>query len=383
MNDPIIIVGSGLAGFSLAREIRKRDKEIPLTLISQDSACFYSKPTLSNALANNKNTDTLIIKTCAQMAEELGAKLLPHTTVSAIDPHRKIVVTAEKEHAYRDVVLAIGATPFIPEIKGNAMDKILYVNHLADYARFQTSLHNKKSVVILGAGLIGCEFATDLVTTGKYHVSLIDTADWPLSRLLPVSAGQFLAGKLMLAGINLHMGRRVDRIDYTDNQFTIQLDNGIVLNPDIVLSAIGLRPNLALAQAADLHTKRGIVVNRYLQTSSEHIYSLGDCAEVAGLLLPFVLPIMHAARALSATLTGEKTQLVYPAMPITVKTPICPTIIAPPPLDSIGTWQIETSIEGIEARFLDQQNTLLGFALLGSAVKERQRLSPLLPSTLQ
>ena len=103
-----------------------------------------------------------------------------------------------------------------------------------------------------------------------------------------------------------------------------------VLSVDAVLSSVGLRPRTGLAERAGIAVKRGIVVDRYLATNAPDVYALGDCAEVEGLVLPFVMPIMHAARALAKTLCGEPTRLTYPAMPIVVKTTAYPVVVAPP-----------------------------------------------------
>lgn len=383
MNAPIIIVGSGLAGYSLAREIRKRDKTVPLTIISQDSASFYSKPMLSNALAGNKTADSLVMKNAGQMAEELGATLLPWTRVTRIDQHARRITADDHTHTYRDLVLAVGANPFTPAIAGDAAQQVLQVNHLDDYARFQTALQNKKRVVILGAGLIGCEFANDLLHAGIEEISVVDLAPWPLSRLLPEEGGRFLADRLTAQGIQFHFGCSVKDIDHKGAELAVQLDNSQTLYTDVVLSAIGLRPDLQLAHTAGLNTQRGIVVDRYLQTSAAHIYALGDCVEVEGLILPFVLPIMHAARALAATLTGQATTLTYPAMPVVVKTPACPAVVAPPAPGVQGQWQVERNADGIKAKFVDTNGALSGFALLGNEIKERQTLTSQLPATLR
>ncbi|HNI82155.1 MAG TPA: FAD-dependent oxidoreductase, partial [Rhodocyclaceae bacterium] len=136
--------------------------------------------------------------------------------------------------------------------------------------------------------------------------------------------------------------------------------------------------------AAGLTVGRGITVDRRLATSDPHIFALGDCAEVDGLHLPFVLPLMQQARALARSLTGTPTDLSYPPMPVLVKTPAIPTIVAPPPIGAAGVWRIveDTPDAGLEARFEAPDGSLRGFALLGPATARKQTLSAALPALL-
>jgi rubredoxin-NAD+ reductase len=162
----------------------------------------------------------------------------------------------------------------------------------------------------------------------------------------------------------------------------VSLDNGSQLEADIVLSAIGLKPRTQLAQTAGLEIKRGIVVDHLLETSAPNVYALGDCAEVSGMVLPFVMPLMHAARALAATLAGDPTSVRYPAMPVAVKTPACPTVVSPPPANASGEWRDSISADGVKSLFADASGRLLGFALNGTATVERASLTRLLPPVL-
>jgi rubredoxin---NAD+ reductase len=155
-----------------------------------------------------------------------------------------------------------------------------------------------------------------------------------------------------------------------------------MFDADVVLSAIGLKPRITLARAAGLKTNRGIVVSRNLDASAPDVYALGDCAEVEGLVLPFVMPIMHAARALAATLSGKPTAVVYPAMPVLVKTPACPTIVSPPPAGAAGSWSITADDESVKSLFLGADGKLLGFALNGKAAAERGALTQQLPPVI-
>ena len=122
-----------------------------------------------------------------------------------------------------------------------------------------------------------------------------------------------------------------------------------------------------------------IITNTILQTSDEHIFALGDCAEIDGAVLPFIMPIMLGARALAKTLLGEPTTLTYPPMPVVVKTPAHPVVVCPPPLNVAGSWQEETFGDGIKAGYYNKNN-LLGFALTGEAISEKQKLVKLMQS---
>ena len=176
--------------------------------------------------------------------------------------------------------------------------------------------------------------------------------------------------------------KRVTSVDKAGAGLKLTLSDGSTLETDLVLSAIGLRPRVTLAQQAGLAVERGISVNRQLQTSDPDIYALGDCAEVAGHLLPFVMPIMQAARALAATLASGATEVRYPAMPVAVKTPACPTTICPPPAGSSGQWQVEMLESGLKALFVDDSGKPAGFALMGSANAEKQALLAQMPGWL-
>jgi rubredoxin-NAD+ reductase len=145
------------------------------------------------------------------------------------------------------------------------------------------------------------------------------------------------------------------------------LSDGTEIQGDIVLSAIGLRPRIALAKEAGLTVNRGIVVDKTLATSQPDIYALGDCAEVEGLVLPYVLPLMAGARALAKTLSGQETALNYPAMPVQVKTPVCPVVVAPVFPHMQGTWQLEAQDgNNVKMMFKSAEGQLLGYALIGS-----------------
>jgi len=371
---PIVIVGSGLAGYTLLKEIRKRDAATPVTLVTADDGAFYSKPNLSNALTAGKTAAALASAGAEKMAADQNATVLTHTRVTAIDTQARRIRTAGGELDYSKLILALGADPIPHGLSGDGTDAVLAVNDLADYAAFRRALDGKKRVTVLGGGLIGCEFANDLAHAG-FTVDVVHLGEWPLERLLPVEAGQRLADSLAALGVTWHFGRSAKSVEQTANGYRVGLDSGEIIESDVVLSAIGLRPRTQLAKDAGIPVGRGIQTNRLLETGAPDVYAMGDCAEVEGLNLPYVQPLMVQARALAATLTGTPTPVVYPAMPVMVKTPAHPVAVLPPKIGAAGGWKVECGDSGVCALHTDAAGRLQGFALTGSETARRNTLA--------
>jgi rubredoxin-NAD+ reductase len=188
--------------------------------------------------------------------------------------------------------------------------------------------------------------------------------------------------RLEAVGVRWHLRVSAQRVDRVGRKYELTLDDGSILQGDLVLAAIGLAPQTALARSAGLAVNRGVVVDRYLATSAPDVHALGDCAEVEGLLLPFTSPISHAARALGATLGGKPTKVMYPAMPVSVKTPSWPTVVAPAPLGTEGSWECAACADGMRSLMRDDSGGLVGFALHGAAIEEAALLARELPALL-
>jgi len=381
MNAPVVIVGTGLAGYNLAREFRKLDGETPLLLITADDGRSYSKPMLSTGFGKNKEADGLSMAEPGAMAEQLKAEVRTHTRISGIDPgHKRLWIGEESVH-YRDLILAWGAETVRVPVEGDASHAIFPINDLEDYARFRTAAAGKRRVLILGAGLIGCEFANDLIV-GGYEVDLVAPCEQVMPTLLPPAAAAAVQAGLESLGARFHLGPVLTRLSRTGDGLEAHLSDGEVVLCDLVVSAIGLRPRVDLAAAAGLEIGRGVVVDRHLKTSHANIYALGDCAEVDGLNLLYVMPLMSCARALAQTLAGTATAVKYGPMPVTVKTPVCPLVVSPPPKGREGVWTVEGQGADIKALCHDADGNLLGYALTGAAVMDKLALNKVLPPLL-
>ena len=388
----LVIVGAGLAGWTTAREFRKLDAITPIVLVTSDSGDFYAKPTLSNACAQKRSADQLVATPAAKMAETLNLTLHAHTAVRSIDTQAQTLTlsaadgdTQTQTQPYGQLVLATGAHPIRLPLQGDASAQVQSINQLTDLAHFQRTLGAApKTVLIMGAGLIGCEFANDLLL-GGYRVHVVDPTERPLAALLPAAAGEQLRAALQALGVVWHFGATVQAVNHRTGATPLAatLSTGDVVGADVVLSAIGLRADTALASAAGIACERGVVVDDHLQTSAPQVFALGDCAQYASAgarTLPYVMPIMNAARALAATLSGTPTALVFPLMPVSIKTPALPTVVAAPHPVQAGAWVADAQdaaaarVGGVW-RFMDPAGQQRGFVLTGGQTTRRMELA--------
>jgi len=421
---PVVVIGAGLAGWTTVREFRKLDATTPVVLITADSGDFYAKPTLSNAFAQGRTPAQLVTTPAAKMVETLKVTLMAHTPVLAIDTALQTVRTASGDQPYRDLVLATGAQPIHLPLQGTAAAHVVAVNSLDDFSTFFARLtatadaengsgspqtphqaQPAKQVLIMGAGLIGCEFANDLATAG-HRVTVVDPSSRVLAALLPPEASALLQSALSnldnsgtgkegretkdeaarkASAVQWRLGRTVTSVNTIPNALPgqpallVTLSDGEQQPADVVLSAVGLRADTALARAAGLACERGIVVDAHLRTSTPNIHALGDSAQYGGRngrTLPYVMPIMHAARALAATLAGQATEVKFPLMPVAVKTPALPLVVAPPAPGTSGGWvTVEATQELGEWHWTDEAGVLRGFVLAGTATPRRAKLA--------
>lgn len=383
---PVVIIGTGMSGYSTAKEFRKHDSDTPLLMMSASDGRAYSKPMLSTGFTRKVEADALATASAAEMGTQLNMKVMTDAQVVAIDAQTHTVSLDGGEMIrYAALVLAQGSEVIEPPLEGNALDRVYAVNDLQDYARFRSALRDGdvKKVVIIGAGLIGSEFANDLLN-GGYEIEAVDPLAHVLPTLLPAEAGKAVQAALEENGVRYHFGTVAKTINRADNGqgLVVKMANGVEVHTDIVVSAVGVRPCVALAKRSGIKTERGIVANRLLETSAKDVYTLGDCAEVEGLVLYYVAPLTACARALGRTLSGTPTEVVYPAMPITIKVPCCPVVVSPPPKNAQGAWQIEKDGHDVCGEFRNNEGKLLGFALTGKRISDKIRLQKELPPVL-
>ena len=362
----IVIVGAGVAGLSVAEEVRKIDKQVPIMIVSACEGNKYPKPLLSTALSKDKKPEELVQQSAKQFADLYNVEFKNNTKILKIDLKKSRLTTAKGGLRYGTLVLALGANQRELVIDGDAKESVIKVNDLTSYSKFRKRLDaGVRHVTILGGGLIGAEFAEDL-TNLNISVRVVDPGERLLSNLLPEHFSTALADGLMVKGVDFSFDTTLDLLESCGDRYRATLSNGNAFNTDLVVSAAGLVPNTMLPNKSGLRVSKGIIVNEYMQTSVPEIYALGDCAEVNGKIFSYIEPIKRQAKTIAKNILGFDEPFISKKPLVTLKTPSYPIVVCKPGVEE----------EGFDIRSADPENLcfykddeLIGFALAGDEAK--------------
>lgn len=375
MNHGIVIIGSGFAARQLVKNVRRLDEEVPLTLIAADSMDEYNKPDLSHVVSRGLSADALTLQTAGEFAEQYRLQLYPHTWITDIDPAARTVKSADRSWQYDQLVLATGARAAVPPVSGHEL--MLTLNSQQEYQAARQTLHDARRILIVGGGLIGCELAMDFQRAGK-AVSVLDSSASLLASMMPPEVSSRLQHRLVQSGVQLLLNSQLVQLETCSGGVRVTLADGRELVVDAVVAATGLRPETALARRAGVDVARGIVVNSSLQTCDPHIFALGDCAEINGMVLPFLQPILLSAMCLAKNLLNQNAALTLPPMLVKVKTPDLPLHLAGDTRRADLNWHMVSNAEGMVAKGMDGDGRLCAFVVSEGRMKEAFALLKLL-----
>ena len=297
----IVIVGGGFAALQTIKMVRKIDQDIAITMITADAGVEYSKPNLSHAFSQAQTPETLAIHSAQQLAEQYNVVIKTKALVSEIDTKQQCVHVDGQIIHYSKLVLATGATPFIPPAEGLKRRATITLNSLEEFEKHKAQVDQAQRVTVIGGGLIGVELAFDLQTTGK-SVTIIEPASYLLNNLVPPFVSLELEKELAKAGVTVETDSAICRATYLHDGVRLQTTASRLIRADIVIAAAGLRPNKALATQAGIEVNRGIVVDDTLKTSANNVYAIGDCAEIEGRIMAYLQPAILSANVLAKQL---------------------------------------------------------------------------------
>ncbi|MDN3680932.1 NADH:flavorubredoxin reductase NorW [Vibrio tapetis subsp. quintayensis] len=359
--DPIVIIGSGFAAYQLVKAIRRQDKNINISVITANDGHDYNKPDLSHVFSKKQAIQDLIVASGEEFAKQHDIQLFSHKKVSAINTDERYISFDGGQMNYAKLVLATGANTFVPPIQGNNAHSIVTLNSLEEFATHAESITNADHVVVLGGGLIGVEIALDLANAGK-RVSLVEPASTLMENQLPELIALKLSLHMQNKDISIYTESRIERINAHETKSTVLLSNGKELHVDQVIACAGLRANTFLAREAGLKINKGIIVDGTMQTSTRHVFAIGDCAEFKGEVRAYLQPALISANTLAKTLLGDKADVVLPKMMVKVKTPSYPIQFGGITSgQEVERWQLEVTSDGIVAKAINSENKSIGF----------------------
>ena len=376
---PILIIGAGMAGFAVARELKQRGNTREVVMLTASHGGFYAKPLLSHGLSRSKPAASLLMP-----AEKAGAanrvRIVANTRVERVDVKTRTVHCGDGHTLeYSHLVVATGAQPL--NFWGG--ERIFSVNSAVDMSRLEPELARARQVLVAGAGFVGLEFANDWAKAGK-QVTVVSLAG-PLSPLVPEEVSAWVQSRLAAAGIRFIQGKLAASVE--GEQVLAQVENGSAdaavqsSNPlafDLMLSAVGLGADVALWSQAGLQcTRHGVRVNERFQTSEPDVFALGDVMDYQGRPWRFVAPLNHAAKVIASNLCGVDATENFGAMGISLKCPDAPLALVLPSPTQEGSWVLDRADEELEARFLNG-NQMHGYILGGAATSRRKHFDEML-----
>lgn len=277
---PLVIVGGGPAGLAVARAYRGAGGAGRVLLVSADENPPYERPPLSKDFLTGESDEADLPLEDAGFYADNGVELRLATRVTSLSPRtRTLTLDGSETVAYSRCVLATGGSPVVPDLPGLDRPEVLVLRSVLDARRLRTSAEGVDRAVVVGAGFIGCEAAASLRRRGL-QVTLVSTEETPHARRLGEEVGAELARWLTDAGVELVTGRRLAACEPgTDSAVTVVLDDGRRLSTDLVLLAVGVRPESDLAASAGLSVQDGrIRTDRWMRTSDPRVYAVGDVA---------------------------------------------------------------------------------------------------------
>jgi NAD(P)H-nitrite reductase large subunit len=281
-----LIIGNSAAGVNAASAIRANDTKGSITIISNEEFDAYGRPLISYYLSGKVKADNMRYRP-VDFYKSRNIETLLNTEVKKIDAQKKAVfVSGDKKMGYDKLLIAVGSIPFVPPIKNldsKTQKNVFTFLTYGESIRLKSSITKKSKVVIAGAGLIGLKAAEGL--SGQVEsITVVDLADRVMSSVLDKQPASIIQNHIEQNGINFELQTSISEVCGQESINKVILSNGKVLECDILIAAVGVRPNTNIAKDAGIKTSRGIVVDEYMQTSQRDIYAAGDCVESLDLL---------------------------------------------------------------------------------------------------
>lgn len=287
MKQKILIIGSGIAGLSAASAARKQDPTADITILTRDTDPAFYRLRLGELIGKKTPLDSFYIHPVSWYSDNKISLLLDHT-VSSVDYDARTVTTDKGVFSFDSLIISSGSYPFIPPFGGKDLQGIHTFWNLRDIPRINEDLKNSRNAVVIGGGLLGLEVAYRIRKMG-IHTTLVEGLPHLLGKQLDEEGSDIFSKKVLEVGVSILCGQSVREFQGGTRVEKVALTDGSVLDADIVIVSVGVRPNLDIIGSGRILTERYITVNEKMQVRldsqtkgvpefSDFVYAAGDVA---------------------------------------------------------------------------------------------------------
>lgn len=307
-----LIIGNGIAGLSATEEIRKKDKDATILIVSEEKSSTYWRTRLSHLISQEFEKDDLFVKKQPWYDErKIDEKL--ESCIEKIDFDKNVAILCDGEEIeYGKLLLATGARPFVPPITNINSKGVFAIRTITDLMNFKDYVKDKKKVVVIGGGILGLEAAHSALLLGK-DVTVIESFDYLLSRQLDRESSEKLEKELNDMGIKTFTGKFTEEI-LAENGIVkgVKLADGTETAADAIMVQAGIRSNIDLAKNSGLDTERGIIVDDSLKTKYDNVYAAGDCAQIGDFTIGLWTSSQEMGKIAGNNMAGDKQMYEKP-----------------------------------------------------------------------
>lgn len=301
----LVVVGNGMAGMRVVEELLKIAPDLyDITVFGDEPYPNYNRIMLSPVLANEQTIDDIILNSREWYAEN-NINLYTSARINKIDRKARIVYAEDGTSAeYDRLLIATGSKPFMLPIPGSDLQGVIGYRDIKDTNDMIETAKKYKHAVVIGGGLLGLEAANGLKIQGM-DVTVIHRSGWLLERQLDKTAAVMLQKSLEAKGLNFLLEKDTELLTGKDGRVTgVKFRDGQEIPADLVVMAVGIRPNYALAESAGIYCNKGIVVNDTMQTYDPRVYAVGECVTHRGISYGLVAPLFEMAKVCATHLAN-------------------------------------------------------------------------------
>ncbi|MEK4293962.1 nitrite reductase large subunit NirB [Paenibacillus sp. FSL R5-0914] len=307
IREKLVLVGNGMAGIGTIEQILKLGGAYDITVFGSEPHPNYNRIMLSYVLEGSKTLNDIILNDW-NWYEDNNITLHTGTTVTRIDEGSKQVVTDSGMIVpYDKVIIATGSNSFILPVPGSDKEGVVGFRDISDCDAMLAAAKQYSKAAVIGGGLLGLEAAKGLVNLGM-DVTVVHLMEDLMERQLDRNASSMLQAELERQGVKFAMGKQTVELSGEQRVSGLRFSDGSTLAADFVVMAVGIKPNVTLAKDSGISVNRGIVVDDYLQTSMQNVYSIGECAEHRGMCYGLVAPLFEQGMVLAKHLCGSDTK---------------------------------------------------------------------------